>query len=66
MKIRTIWFSLVVSMFLIKCNLLTNVSLETITPSYVIVSENRDVSGFNASSFLPLGRSTLSRETRSR
>ena len=59
MKTRTLSFFLVVSLVLISCNLLTNVGVRSITPSNTIISENRDVSGFNAIQFGTLGKVNL-------
>ncbi len=56
MKTRMICFVLLMFMFLMSCNLLTNINIKTITPSEVIVSENRDVSGFTAIEFSTLGK----------
>jgi len=59
MKTRTICFSLVISLLLVSCNLLTNTGIKMITPSNVIISENRNVSGFNAINFSALGKINL-------
>jgi len=56
MKTRTLTFFLVVSLVLISCNVLTNVGVRRITPSDTIISENRDVSGFDAIEFSTLGK----------
>ena len=56
MKTRMMCFVLLMFMFLMSCNLLTNINTKTITPSEVIVSENRDVSGFTAIEFSTLGK----------
>ena len=38
------------------CSVLTNAGVKVITPSNVNISENRDVSGFNAIDFSTLGK----------
>lgn len=57
MKTRTIFIALLlVSLLIMSCNLLGNIGLKVITPSNVIISENRDVSGFKAIDFRTLGK----------
>lgn len=56
MKTRIICFALLILMFSMSCNLLSNVNINTITPSDVMISENRDVSGFSAIEFSTLGK----------
>lgn len=57
MKTITLSISiLVLSMLLVSCGLPINTGLKVITPSNVNVSENRDVSGFNAIDFSTLGK----------
>jgi hypothetical protein len=57
MKTRTIIITLVFLTFLLlSCNLFTNAGIKMITPSDVNISENRDVSGFNAIEFSTLGK----------
>jgi hypothetical protein len=57
MKNRTIFIVLVVLTILsLSCNLLTNKGIKLITPSNVIISENREVSGFTAIEFSTLGK----------
>jgi hypothetical protein len=56
MKTRTLCFSLLIFMLLVSCNLLTNAGVRMINPSDVIISENRDVSGFSAINFSTLGK----------
>ena len=59
MKTRSVCFFLVISMLLISCNLWTITGNKMITPSNVVISENRDVSGFNAINFSTLGKINL-------
>jgi hypothetical protein len=47
---------ILVSILLISCNFLTNLGINTITPSNVIISENRQVSGFNSIEFSSIGK----------
>lgn len=57
MKIRTIIANLIIlSMLLSSCSVLTNMGVKVITPSNTIISENRDVSGYNAIEFSTLGK----------
>lgn len=60
MKTKTILISLVVlSMLSISCNFLTNLGVNAITPSDVNISENRDVSGFDAIEFSTFGKMNI-------
>jgi hypothetical protein len=60
MKTRTIITALVfLALLSISCNILTNTGVKLITPSNVIISENRDVSGFNAIEFSTMGKINL-------
>jgi Putative auto-transporter adhesin, head GIN domain len=57
MKTKTLFISmLVLSMLLVGCSLLPAAGVKVITPSSVNVSENRDVSSFNAIEFSTLGK----------
>jgi len=57
MKTRPFFICLFfVALLLISCNLFTNPGIKLITPSNVNISENRDVSGFNAIEFSTLGK----------
>jgi hypothetical protein len=57
MKTRTLLIAiLIMSMVLVSCNVFTNAGVKVITPSDVNISENRDVSGFNAIDFSTLGK----------
>jgi hypothetical protein len=57
MKARTIFITLLVlSLTLTSCSVLSNVGVKVVTPSNVIISENRDVSGFNAIEFSTFGK----------
>jgi hypothetical protein len=57
MKTRTLLISLLlVSILLVSCGVLTNSGVKVISPSNVIVSENRDVSGFQAINFSTVGK----------
>lgn len=57
MKTKTLLIPLLaLSMLAISCNFLTNVGAQMITPSDVNISENRDVSGFNAVEFNTFGK----------
>jgi hypothetical protein len=57
MKTRTLLISLLlVSILLVSCSVLTNSGVKVISPSNVIISENRDVSGFNAINFSTVGK----------
>jgi hypothetical protein len=57
MKTRTIFIILVLlSLTIISCNVLSNFGIRVITPSDVNISENRDVSGFNAIEFTTFGK----------
>jgi hypothetical protein len=57
MKTKTLFVSiLVLSMLLAGCSFLPAAGVKVITPSNVTVSENRDVSGFNAIEFSTLGK----------
>lgn len=47
---------LILAMSVISCNFLTNMDINMITPSDVNISENRDVSGFNAIEFSTFGK----------
>jgi tellurite resistance-related uncharacterized protein len=60
MKTKTIIISLfVLSMFSMSCNFLTNIGVNAITPSDVNISENRDVSGFDAIEFSTFGKMNI-------
>jgi len=60
MKTRTIFIFLIfLTILLMSCNVLTNAGVKIINPSNVIISENRDVSGFNAIEFSTLGKINL-------
>jgi Putative auto-transporter adhesin, head GIN domain len=60
MKNRTVYFSLTFLIILsISCNILSNAGARVIKPSNVIISENRDVSGFNAINFSTIGKINL-------
>ncbi len=59
MKTRSVCFFLVISLLMLSCNALSNVGIRSITPSNVIISENRDVSGFDAIEFGTLGKVNL-------
>ncbi len=52
-------FLLLVSMLLLSCSVLTNAGVKMINPSNVNISENRDVSGFNAIEFSTMGKINL-------
>jgi len=57
MKSRNVFIALVFLVILsISCNILTNTGVKVITPSNVIISENREVSGFTAIEFSTLGK----------
>ena len=57
MKTRPIFISFVFLVILsISCNILTNTGTKLITPSNVIISENRDVSNFSAIEFSTFGK----------
>jgi hypothetical protein len=57
MKTRITFISLlIISMLLVSCNILSNAGVKVITPSNVIISENRDVSGFKAIEFSTFGK----------
>lgn len=57
MKSRNVFIALVfLVIFSISCNILTNTGVKVITPSNVIISENREVSGFTAIEFSTLGK----------
>jgi hypothetical protein len=57
MKIKTLIFPvLLLSMSILSCNFVTNIADNMITPSNVIISENRDVSGFDAVEFNTIGK----------
>lgn len=57
MKTRPIFISVVfLAILSVSCNLLTNTGTKLITPSNVIISENRDVSGFSAIEFSTFGK----------
>jgi hypothetical protein len=57
MKTRPIFISiLILSILSVGCSVLTNAGVKVITPSNVIVSENRDVSGFTAIEFSTFGK----------
>lgn len=57
MKTKAIVTSLlVISMLLASCSVLSNMGVKVITPSNTIISENRDVSGFNAIDFSTFGK----------
>ncbi|HSB66447.1 MAG TPA: DUF2807 domain-containing protein, partial [Anaerolineales bacterium] len=57
MKIRTVFVSLIIlSILLSSCSILSNAGVKVITPSDTIISENRDVSGFNAINFSTFGK----------
>jgi Putative auto-transporter adhesin, head GIN domain len=57
MKTRTALISLlIISMLLVSCSVLSNAGIRVISPSNVNMSENRDVSGFNAIEFSTFGR----------
>jgi hypothetical protein len=57
MKTRAIFISiLILSILSVSCSALTNAGVKVITPSNVIISENRDVSGFNAIEFTTFGK----------
>ena len=57
MKIRTAFISLlVITMLLTSCSVLSNVGVKVITPSNVLISENREVSGFKAIEFSTFGK----------
>ncbi len=60
MKTKTIMISLfVLSMLSMSCNFLTNIGVNAITPSDVTISENRDVSGFDAIDFTTFGKMNI-------
>jgi len=60
MKTRTLCISLLlVAMLLVSCGVLSNAGIKVITPSNVNISENRDVSGFNAIEFSTIGKINL-------
>src|SRR5512137_2520757 len=58
MKTRTIFISILILFILlsVSCGVLTNTGVRVITPSKVNISENRDVSGFNAIDFSTFGK----------
>jgi hypothetical protein len=57
MKTKAIYsYLLLISMLLISCNVLTNMGVKVITPSNTVISENREVSGFNAIEFSTFGQ----------
>ena len=56
MKTRTICLFLLVSLLISSCSALTNLGVKVITPSKVVISENRNVSGFNAIEFSTVGK----------
>jgi hypothetical protein len=57
MKTRTILASLIIlTMMLSSCSILSNAGVKVITPSTTIISENRDVSGYNAINFSTFGK----------
>lgn len=57
MKNRIIVISVVIlSMLLSSCNVVSTGGVRVITPSDVIISQNRDVSGFNAIEFATFGK----------
>ncbi|MGW8251375.1 MAG: GIN domain-containing protein, partial [Anaerolineales bacterium] len=57
MKTKIIIISLfILSMLSMSCNFVTNLGFRGITPSDVIISENRDVSGFDAIEFSTFGK----------
>jgi len=49
-------FLFLLSMLLVSCSVLTNAGVKVITPSNVIISENRDVNGFHAIEFSTFGK----------
>lgn len=57
MKTRITYISLlIISILLVGCNILSNAGVKVITPSNVIISENRDASGFKAIEFSTFGK----------
>ncbi len=56
MKNITISLFLLVSLVLSSCSALTNLGVKVITPSKVVISENRNVSGFTAIEFSTVGK----------
>lgn len=57
MKTKTVLISLfILSMLSMSCNFVTNLGVRGITPSDVNISENRDVSGFDAVEFSTFGK----------
>jgi Putative auto-transporter adhesin, head GIN domain len=57
MNARPILISIfVLAMLSMSCNLLSNIGIKRITPSDVSISENRDVSGFDAIDFSSFGK----------
>jgi hypothetical protein len=60
MKTKALCISLLlVAMLIVSCSVLSNVGVKVITPSNVNISENRDVSGFNAIEFSTVGKINL-------
>ena len=59
MKTRTICILLALSLLVMSCNLLTFAGGKVIKPSQVMISENRDVSGFDKIDFSTLGKINL-------
>ncbi len=57
MKVRTVFVTLIIlSILLTSCSVLSNAGVKVITPSNVTISENREVSGFNAIEFSTFGK----------
>jgi Putative auto-transporter adhesin, head GIN domain len=57
MKTRITFISLlIISILLVSCNILSNTGVKVITPSNVLISENRDVSSFKAIEFSTFGK----------
>lgn len=57
MKTKTVFlYFLVLTLLLTGCSVLSNVGVKVITPSNNVISENRDVSGYNAIEFSTLGK----------
>lgn len=57
MRAKVVFTSLLlVSVILSGCSILTNFGVKVITPSTTIISENRDVSGYNAINFSTFGK----------
>ncbi len=60
MKTKTIILPLfILALLSMSCNFLTNIGANAITPSDVIISENRDVSGFDAIEFTTFGKMNI-------